>query len=54
VIEGEYARAAYVFPRSYRRVFERLGCEEIRSVFITPTGPKKGPGVTARLFSAAT
>jgi SAM-dependent methyltransferase len=54
VIEAETATAAYVFPRNYRRVFERLGCTEVRSVTLARSShPEVGLGYfgyTARLL----
>jgi hypothetical protein len=54
VVEAEQALASYVFPRNYGRVFERLGCEQVRAVsFGRRTHPAVGEeyfGYTARLF----
>ena len=54
VIEAETATAAYVFPRNYRRVFERLGCAEVRSTTLARSShPEVGVeyfGYTARLL----
>jgi SAM-dependent methyltransferase len=54
VIELESASNSYVFPRNYRRVFERLGCTELRQATITRRGyPDVSPeydGYVARLF----
>lgn len=58
VIEMEHASNMYVYPRSYRRVFGRLGCCELRSVLITPeSAPKVSrdyDGYVARLFAVLT
>lgn len=54
VIELENAANNYVFPRNYRRVFERLGCIELRQATITPRGypdvSREYDGYVARLF----
>ena len=54
VVELEAANCSYVFARNYRRVFERLGCQQVRSVLITrDSAPAVDPeyyGYTARLF----
>jgi SAM-dependent methyltransferase len=54
VIELETTSNSYVFPRNYRRVFERLGCTELRTATITRRGyPDVDPGYdgyVARLF----
>jgi SAM-dependent methyltransferase len=54
VVELENAANSYVFPRNYNRVFERLGCTELRHATITPRGyPEVGrgyDGYVARLF----
>jgi SAM-dependent methyltransferase len=54
VIELESASNSYVYPRRYRRVFERLGCTELRRATITRRGyPQVSPeydGYVARLF----
>jgi SAM-dependent methyltransferase len=54
VIEAEWSTLGYVFARNYRRVFERLGCTQIRSVRLTEAAfPTLGApywGYTARLF----
>lgn len=51
-IEPETANSNYVFARNYRRVFEKLGFVQLKSVLITskayPEVPN--PGLTARLF----
>lgn len=36
VLENEQAMNNYHFPRNYRRLFERYGCRQVRSAFITP------------------
>ena len=54
VIELESASNNYVFPRNYKRVFERLGCTELRQATITPRGypdvSREYDGYVARLF----
>jgi SAM-dependent methyltransferase len=54
VIELESAANSYVFPRNYKRVFDRLGCTELRDAMITPRGypdVNRGyDGYVARLF----
>lgn len=54
VVELETASNWYVFARNYRRVFERLGCEELASVVVEPVGApsvSRGyDGYVARLF----
>jgi SAM-dependent methyltransferase len=54
VVEAESSTLRYTFARNYRRVFERLGCTQVRSVRITEAlAPDVGPnyvGYTARLF----
>lgn len=54
VVEPETAANSYVFARNYGRVFERLGCRELRSVLITadsaPAVHHDYHGCTARLF----
>jgi SAM-dependent methyltransferase len=54
VIELESASNSYVFPRSYRRVFERRGCTELRQATITARGypevSRDYDGYVARLF----
>lgn len=56
VIEVETANCAYVFIRNYRRVFEKLGYSQLKSVLITqesfPNVPRGYDGYVARLFSA--
>jgi SAM-dependent methyltransferase len=54
VIETEQAVSHYVFCRDYSRVFERLGCRQLRSVEIGrsshPELAEANFGATARLF----
>ena len=55
VIEAERVTNAYVFARNYRRVFERLGAEQIREYTISRAAlgkpaPHTYIGYTARLF----
>jgi SAM-dependent methyltransferase len=54
VIEAENVTNPYVFARNYRRLFERLGCVQVKSVRITPEAfPELMPaynGYTARLL----
>jgi SAM-dependent methyltransferase len=54
VIELEKASNSYVFPRNYRRVFERLGCTELRQATITRRGypdvSSEYDGYVARVF----
>ena len=54
VIEAEHVLCAYIFPRNYKQVFERLGCVQIREQTITRrTHPEVEDGYfgyTARLF----
>ena len=56
VIETEAAHCSYVFARNYRRVFERLGCTQVRSLVLTksshPALDSRYYGCTARLFRA--
>jgi SAM-dependent methyltransferase len=56
VVEAEHTTVPYIFARNYRRVFERLGCVQLRSTRITePAFPQVGReywGYTARLFAA--
>ncbi|HST56591.1 MAG TPA: class I SAM-dependent methyltransferase [Solirubrobacteraceae bacterium] len=64
VIEPEQEVSHYIFARNYRRVFERLGCRQLRAVEISPlsfpgiTDVYRGSydyhGYTARLFSVPT
>lgn len=53
VVEAEHVICAYIFPRNYKQVFERLGCEQIREEAITRrTHPDVADGYlgyTARL-----
>lgn len=55
VVELEAANCDYVFARSYRRVFERLGARQVHAVTITGAGfphvPASYHGYTARLFA---
>ena len=55
VVEAEAPTLPYIFPRNYQRVFERLGCTQLRSVLITETEfPDVGRdywGYRARLFT---
>lgn len=48
-IEPEHASCAYVFPRNYKRVFERLGYKELYSTVIPETISVYN-GYTIRLF----
>jgi SAM-dependent methyltransferase len=54
VIEAESATLPYIFARNYRRVFERLGCTQIRATVMTeaefPDVGRDYWGYTARLF----
>jgi SAM-dependent methyltransferase len=54
VVEAEHVLCAYIFPRNYKQVFERLGCVQIREQTITRrTHPEVEDGYfgyTARLF----
>lgn len=55
VIEAEWLTLPYLFARSYRRVFERLGAEHVRSHVISSSSLPNSPlidyvGYTARLF----
>jgi SAM-dependent methyltransferase len=56
VIEAEETTLAYIFARNYRRVFERRGWHEVRSLGITAERfPELAPaysGYVARLFTA--
>jgi SAM-dependent methyltransferase len=56
VVEAETANCSYLFARNYRRVFERLGCMEIKSEVITkeshPSINRDYDGYTARLFQS--
>jgi SAM-dependent methyltransferase len=58
VVEAEMVTISYIFARNYRRVFERLGCAEVRSTQITanssPAVDDGYFGYTARLFRAPT
>jgi len=52
VIEAETASCTYQFARDYRRLFERLGCRQLREA--VPEVPIAGTvvgGYTARLFA---
>ena len=53
VVEHEEASNVYVFPRDYRRAFERLGCRQVRAMRITAAHPELPDyrGYTARLFA---
>ena len=55
LIENEVGNCAYVFARNHRRVFERLGCTQIRSTLImretAPNVDVNHYGSVARLFS---
>jgi SAM-dependent methyltransferase len=54
-VELETASNSYVFPRDYRRVFERLGCRQVRWLAITPGTLSSDPsydGCVVRLFEA--
>lgn len=54
VLELETASNSYVFPRNYLRLFERLGCTELRHAQITRLGypdvSREYDGYVARLF----
>jgi SAM-dependent methyltransferase len=54
VIEAESSTLSYIFARNYRRVFERLGCAQLRSTRLTedatPGLGRNYYGYTARLF----
>jgi len=54
VVEAENVLSAYIFPRNYKHVFERLGCVQVREQTITRrTHPDVDDGYfgyTARLF----
>jgi SAM-dependent methyltransferase len=54
VVELETTSNSYVFPRNYRRLFERLGCIELRHARITPVDypdvSRRYDGYVARLF----
>ncbi|HET8892657.1 MAG TPA: class I SAM-dependent methyltransferase [Gaiellaceae bacterium] len=54
VLETEVANARYTFARSYRRVFERLGCTQVREEHIDrrshPEVSREFDGYVARLF----
>jgi SAM-dependent methyltransferase len=57
VIEAETTTLEYIFARNYRRIFQRLGCPQLRSVMITeaawPHVSSQYFGYTARLFRVA-
>lgn len=54
VIEDESVNCAYIFPRNYRRVFEKLGCTQIKSAELVKDDRYnlglEYHGYTARLF----
>ena len=54
-IELEAANCSYLFARNYQRIFERLGCKQVKSVLITkeayPDVNRDYNGYVARLFS---
>jgi SAM-dependent methyltransferase len=55
VMEAEDVTCGYIFARNYRRVFERLGCTEVRTAPVLgesfPTATPEGyVGYRARLF----
>jgi SAM-dependent methyltransferase len=55
VLEAEDVTCGYIFARNYRRVFERLGCTEVRTAPVLaesfPTARSEGyVGYRARLF----
>jgi hypothetical protein len=54
VLETEVANARYTFARNYRRVFERLGCTQVREEQIDrsshPEVSDEFDGYVARLF----
>lgn len=55
VIETEWVTCSYVFARDYRRVFERLGAEHVKSQTISAQSLADSPltayvGYTVRLF----
>jgi len=53
-IELEVGNCSYIFARNYRRVFQRLGCNQLRSTLITkeafPDVSRDYDGYVARLF----
>jgi len=56
VVEAEDITCSYLFARNYRRVFERLGCTEVRTAPVLaqsfPSAVEQGyVGYRARLFS---
>jgi SAM-dependent methyltransferase len=57
IVEAEHVLCAYIFPRNYRRVFERLGCVQVREQTLTrrshPAVDAPYFGYTERLFRAA-
>lgn len=56
-LETEIANARYTFARNYRRVFERLGCKQVREEHIDrrshPEVSDEFDGYVARLFRVA-
>lgn len=57
VLESEVANGRYTFARNYRRVFERLGCAQVREERIDrrshPEVSRDYDGYVARLFRVA-
>lgn len=55
VVELETANCTYIFARNYRRVFQRLGCSQLKSAMITreafPDVSRSYNGCIARLFA---
>lgn len=53
-VELEVGNCSYIFPRNFRRVFQRLGCPQLKSVLITreafPNVSRDYDGYVARLF----
>ena len=54
VLETEAANGRYTFARNYKRVFERLGCTQVREIHIdrnsVPDIQRQYDGYVARLF----
>jgi SAM-dependent methyltransferase len=54
ILETEAANGRYTFARNYKRVFERLGCTQIRELHVDPTSvpniQRQYDGYVARLF----
>lgn len=51
LVESEVANCTYQFARNYRRMFERLGCAEVRSADPAASGAPDYGGYVARLFA---